>query len=78
MGKVELNIDETLLAQAQAIGLSPERIAEAAIREAIERTSEAAQADRAARWATDNAEAIAAHEAQIAKHGVFGDRLRTW
>jgi post-segregation antitoxin (ccd killing protein) len=78
MGKVELNIDAALLAKAEAAGLSAERIAEAAIRNAVDRANQQEQSSRAAQWAEENAEAIAAHQAQIEKFGVFGQDLRTW
>jgi post-segregation antitoxin (ccd killing protein) len=33
---------------------------------------------RAARWATDNAEAIEDYNRRIRERGVFSDGLRTW
>jgi antitoxin CcdA len=38
---------------------------------------EAAEA-RARAWASENAEAIALHNARVAERGIFGDDLRRW
>lgn len=78
MGKAELNIDADLLAQAQAAGVKVEQIVESALRVALSKAGRAAEDARAAKWTEENAEAIKAHRAQIEKHGVFGDDLRTW
>ena len=81
MGKLEPNIhvDADLLARAEAAGISPEFIAEQAIRrEMARRMTPEQQEARAKQWAEENAEAIKAHREQIEKHGVFGDDLRTW
>ena len=81
MGKLEpnLHVDADLLARAEAVGISPEFIAEQAIRrEMVRRTTPEQQEARAKQWAKENAEAIKAHREQIEKYGVFGDDLRTW
>jgi antitoxin CcdA len=81
MGKPEPNIhvDADLLARAEAAGISPEFIAEQAIRREMVRRMTTGQTEaRAKQWAEENAEAIKAHREQIEKYGVFGDDLRTW
>lgn len=81
MGKAEPNIhvDADLLARAEAAGISPDYIAERAIRrEILLRMTPKQQEARAKQWAEENAEAIKAHREQIEKYGVFGDDLRTW
>ena len=77
MGKIELRIevDEALVERAQAAGIDPSAVAETALLTAVERRSED---ERARQWASENAEAIAAHRERIEKYGVFGDDLRTW
>jgi antitoxin CcdA len=78
MGKPGLNlhIDEDLLAKAQAVGVSAERVAEEAVRRAITRADPAGAEARAAKWAEENAEAIKAHRERIEKFGVFGEDFR--
>lgn len=81
MGKLEPNIhvDAELLARAQAAGISPEEVAEQAIRREMVRRMIPEQQDvRARDWAGENAEAITAHRERIEKYGVFGEDLRTW
>jgi antitoxin CcdA len=81
MGKLEPNIhvDADLLELAEAAGISPDYIAERAIRREIAlRMTPEQQEARAKQWAEENAEAIKAHREQIEKYGVFGDDLRTW
>jgi|GEM_PF-1339962 antitoxin CcdA len=80
MGKPEpnLHVDEALLAQATAVGLYVEGLAEQAIRAALAKADPSAADARAAKWARDNAEAIAAHRQRISQYGVFGEDLRTW
>ena len=78
MGKAELKIDADLLAQAQAAGVKVEQVAESALRVALSKAAREAEDARAAKWAEEKAEAIKAHRAQIEKHGVFGEDLRTW
>lgn len=45
---------------------------------AIQAADPAGAEARSRRWAQENAEAIAEHNAWIEKHGVFGEDLRTW
>ncbi|WP_304170971.1 type II toxin-antitoxin system CcdA family antitoxin [Phenylobacterium aquaticum] len=83
MGKTELKIDADLLAQAEAAGVLTERVVERALREALLAASgpaaTAAAADaRAAKWAEENAEAIADYNRRIRERGVFSTGLRTW
>jgi antitoxin CcdA len=81
MGKLEPNIhpDADLLAQAQAAGISPEEVAEQAIRrEMVRRMTPEQQDARARAWAEENAEAIKAHQERIERYGVFGEDLKTW
>ncbi|WP_304175522.1 type II toxin-antitoxin system CcdA family antitoxin [Phenylobacterium aquaticum] len=83
MGKTELKIDADLLAQAEAAGVLTERVVERALREALLAASgpaaAAAAADaRAAKWAEENAEAIADYNRRIRERGVFSTGLRTW
>lgn len=77
MGKTELKIqiDTDLVERATAAGVNVEAVAEAALREALPSTT---SDERAKRWAEENAGAIAAHEARIETHGVFGEDLRSW
>jgi antitoxin CcdA len=81
MGKPELNlhVEEDLLALAQEAGISPDYIAERAIRREVAlRMTPKQQEARSKQWAEENAEAIKAHREQIERYGVFGDDLRTW
>lgn len=78
MGKVELKIDDDLLAQAAAAGVRADEIAEAAIRAAVSRADPAAAAERAAKWAEENAEAISDYNRRIRERGVFSDGWRKW
>ena len=81
MGKPEPNIhvDAALLARAEAAGISPEFIAEQAIRrEMVRRMTPEQQEARAKQWVAENAEAMKAQRERIEKYGVFGDDLRTW
>jgi antitoxin CcdA len=80
MGKPELNlhVDEDLLAQAQAVGVSAEQVAEAALRLAVAKADPAGADARAAKWAEENAEAIKDYNRRIRERGLFSDGLRTW
>jgi antitoxin CcdA len=78
MGKAELKIDAELLAQAEAAGVRADEVAEAAIRAAVSKADPAAAAARAAKWAEENAEAIADYNRRIRERGVFSDGLRKW
>lgn len=80
MGKPELNlhVDEELLAQAQAAGVSVQRVTETALRVALAKADPAAADARAAKWAEENAEAIADYNRRIRERGVFSTGLRKW
>lgn len=78
MGKAELKVDADLLAAAEAAGVRAEDVAEEAIRAAVRKTDTAAADARAAKWAEENAEAIADYNRRIRERGVFSDGLRTW
>ena len=80
MGKTELRIDADLLAQAQAAGVPTELVVERALREALLAASgRAAAADaRAAKWAEENAEAIADYNRRIRERGLIGEEFRKW
>ena len=78
MGKAELSIDADLLAQAEAVGIRADAIAEAAIRTAIAKADPEAAASRAAMWAEENAEAIAEYNRRIRERGLIGDEFRQW
>ena len=80
MGKPELNlhVDEELRAQAQAVGVSAEQVAEATLRLAVAKADTAGAEARAAKWAEENAEAIKDYNRRIRERGLFSDGLRTW
>lgn len=78
MGKVELKIDADLLSQARAVGVKADVVAEAAIRAAVSKADPVAADARAAKWAEENAEAIADYNRRIRERGVFSDGVRTW
>jgi antitoxin CcdA len=80
MGKAEpnLHIDAELLAQAQAAGVSVERVTEAALRVAMAKIDPAAADARAAKWAEENAEAIADYNRRIRERGLIGAEFRKW
>jgi antitoxin CcdA len=80
MGKPELNlhVDENLLAQAQAAGVSAESVAEEALRMALAKTDPGAADARAAKWAEENAEAIADYNRRIRERGLIGSEFRKW
>lgn len=79
MGKAELRIeiDADLLAQAKTAGLSVEAVTEAGLRAALSEHSTGA-AERARRWADENAEAIADFNRRISERGLLGDHFRKW
>ena len=82
MGKAELKIeiDEDLLARAEAAGLSLSELTEAAVRDAL--AAAASEPDtpegRAARWAREHADTIRAHNEAVERRGVFGAEFRRW
>jgi antitoxin CcdA len=78
MGKVEIQIDEDLLKQADAAGVPAEAVAEDALRAAIRKADARAADARALRWAEENAEAIEEYNRRIEARGVFSDGVRTW
>lgn len=78
MGKAELRIDADLLAQAQAAGVKADLIAEAAIRAAVAKADPAAADAHAAKWAEENAEAIADYNRRIRERGLIGAEFRKW
>ncbi|MDO9336352.1 MAG: type II toxin-antitoxin system CcdA family antitoxin [Caulobacter sp.] len=82
---LRLSIDADLLRRAEAAGVDPARTLEAALAERLQgvrdqgRAFEGQDADgRAARWAEDNADAIADYNRRIADRGVFGQEWRRW
>ena len=58
-------------AEARRLGLDPARITEAALAKAV-------GDEKARRWAKENREAIAAHNAWVAEHGLPLARFRTF
>ena len=78
MGKIEPKIDPELLAQAQEAGVAIEDVIDEALRTAVRRADTAAGDARAAKWAEENAEAIADYNRRIRERGVFSRGLRTW
>jgi len=78
MGKVELDIDPELLAQAKRLGISVAGMSETQLRLHLQKVDPAGAEERARRWADENAEALRAYRERIEKRGVFGDDLRTW
>ena len=61
---VNLSIREDVIADAKALSLNASQAAEAGIAAAVKRAKEEA-------WLRDNAEAIKAYNARIARDGVF-------
>ena len=78
MGKAELKVDAGLLAQAQAAGVHAEDVAEEALRAALRRADTAGADARAAKWAKENAEAIADYNRRIRERGLIGAEFRKW
>lgn len=78
MGKVVLKVDADLLAEAAAAGVSAEHVAEEAIRAAVRKIGSVAADARAAKWAEENAEAIADYNRRIRERGTIGDEFRKW
>lgn len=78
MGKTELTIDPELLEQAAAVGLDVDLLVERTLRLALQKADPAGAEARAAKWAEENAEAIADYNRRIRERGVFSDGLRTW
>jgi antitoxin CcdA len=78
MGKIEPKIDPDLLAQAQEAGVPVDRVIDEALRAALRKTDTAAADARAAKWAEENAEAIADYNRRIRERGMIGDEFRKW
>jgi antitoxin CcdA len=83
MGKDELKpnlaVDPQLLADAEAAGIAPADVAEAALRAALDARRPSSEGDdRARRWAEENAEAIADYNRRIRERGVISDDFRKW
>jgi antitoxin CcdA len=93
MGKVELKIevDEALLRRAEANGVSIDAAVDAVLRAGAGETTlnfvESARrqaadpvgaAERARKWAAENADGIRAYNARIARRGLFGTDMRRW
>lgn len=77
MGK-EPNIDPELLAQAEQAGVAVERVIDDALRAAVRKADTAAADARAAKWAEENAEAIADYNRRIRERGLIGSEFRKW
>ena len=73
-----VGIEPDLLAQAEKLGLSVAGMSEARLRVHLQKIDPAGAADRARRWAQENAEAIAEHNRFIEEHGLLSVHLRTW
>lgn len=92
MDKIErkVELDESLLEQVEAAGLTLEQVVRRGLSAAANRPvgivanherqklDPAAAEERARQWAEENAEAIKAHKARIERRGVFGEDLRRW
>jgi antitoxin CcdA len=90
MGKTELklDIDADLLRQAREAGVDLTEAVENGVRQALahpprgfaESPAPALETaeERALRWATENAEAIAEHNQRIAARGLIGSEWRRW
>ena len=78
MGKGELRIDPDLLALAEAAGVKTVAVTEAALRLAISKADPVAGDACAARWAEENAEAIADYNRRIRERGLVGAEFRKW
>ncbi|WP_269513774.1 type II toxin-antitoxin system CcdA family antitoxin [Brevundimonas subvibrioides] len=76
MKKIE--IEPELLEQAARLGLDVTGVDERSLRLYLQKVDPAGAEARAKRWAEENAEAIKAHNERIARHGVFGEDLRSW
>lgn len=65
MSTAALRIDAELLAQAKAAGLNPEVLAEESLRAALKRLDTSVEDARAAKWAKDSGEAMAAYNRRV-------------
>lgn len=71
-------IDPELLAQAERLGISATGMSETQLRLHLQKIDPAGAEERARRWAEENAEAIADHNARIARRGLISDHFRKW
>lgn len=76
--ELDLGIDPELLAQAKRLGLSVSGMSETQLRLHLQKVDPAGAEERARRWAKENAEAIADHNARIARRGLISDHFRKW
>jgi antitoxin CcdA len=74
MGKTEVTveIESDLLESARAAGLNIEHLVERELRLTLQRLDPAGAEARAAKWAQENAEAIADYNRRIRERGVLG------
>ena len=77
MGK-EPRIDSELLAQALEAGVAVDAVIDAALRAAICKLDIAGAETRAAKWAEEDAEAIADYNRRIRERGLIGAEFRKW
>ena len=77
MGK-EPNIDPDLLARALDAGVEVDAVLNDALRAALHRLDTAGADARAAKWAEENAEAIADYNRRIRERGLVGAEFRKW
>jgi len=71
-------IDPVLLAQARAAGVEIDEVIETALRAALLKLDTANADARAAKWADENAEAIADYNRRIRERGTPGQAFRKW
>ncbi|THD83354.1 MAG: post-segregation antitoxin CcdA [Phenylobacterium sp.] len=77
MGK-EPKIDPKLLAQAEDAGVPVDQVIDEALRRAVLQADKAGADARAAKWAEENAEAIADYNRRIREWGVFSAGFQTF
>jgi len=73
----DIGIDPELLDQARRLGISVVAMSETQLRLHLQKVDPAGAEDRARRWAEENAEGIADHNARIARRGLVSDHFRT-
>ncbi|MDZ4762387.1 MAG: type II toxin-antitoxin system CcdA family antitoxin [Alphaproteobacteria bacterium] len=66
--RVNITLDQALVAEARAYGLNLSEITSAALLESL-------RAERKRRWSEDNREAIEAKKRWIEKHGTLAEQL---
>ena len=74
----DIGIDPELLEQARRLGISVAGMSETQLRLHLQKVDPAGAEDRARRWAEENAEAIAEHNARIEERGLISDHFRKW